>query len=81
MIGDYVLQNDYIARTKGENWYHLIVHFVLYCIPFLIFGVNLKLLHIFITHLLIDSLKTRYKKITYTQDQILHYIAMIVYLV
>ena len=36
LIGDYVLQCDFIAQTKGENWYHLFVHCALYCVPFLI---------------------------------------------
>lgn len=22
LVGDYVLQNDFIAKTKGSNWYH-----------------------------------------------------------
>ena len=26
LIGDYVLQCDFIAQTKGKNWYHLFVH-------------------------------------------------------
>lgn len=30
LVGDYVLQIDFIAKTKGENWYHLLV----YCLPF-----------------------------------------------
>lgn len=34
LIGDYVLQNDFIAKTKGENWYHLLVHCLLYSVPF-----------------------------------------------
>ena len=36
LIGDYVLQCDFIAQTKGKNWYHLFVHCALYCVPFLI---------------------------------------------
>lgn len=34
LVGDYVLQIDFIAKTKGENWYHLLVHCLLYCLPF-----------------------------------------------
>lgn len=26
LMGDYVLQCDFIAQTKGKNWYHLFVH-------------------------------------------------------
>ena len=25
LVGDYVLQNDFIAKNKGSNWYHLFV--------------------------------------------------------
>lgn len=30
LIGDYCLQSDFIAKTKGQNWYHLwgALHFV-----------------------------------------------------
>ena len=82
LVGDYVLQSDFIAKTKGENWYHLIVHCVLYCLPFYVcFGIDWRLLIILATHLIIDSLKARYKKISYIQDQVIHYIAMLIYLV
>ena len=73
LVGDYVLQCDFIAQTKGKNWYHLFVH----C-----FGVNWQLAVLFATHIIIDPLKARWNKITYTQDQVLHYIsAFILYLI
>lgn len=82
LVGDYVLQIDFIAKTKGENWYHLFVHCVLYCLPFyMCFGIDWRLLVILVTHLIVDSLKARYKKISYTQDQVIHYITMLIYLV
>ncbi len=81
LVGDYVLQTDFIAKTKGENWYHLIVHCALYCLPFfLFFGLTWQLLFIFIMHVIIDPLKARYNKINYATDQLLHYIVMLVYL-
>jgi hypothetical protein len=81
LIGDYVFQSDFIAKTKGENWYHLIVHCVLYCLPFFtFFEFTWQLLFIFITHAIIDTLKARYNKINYATDQLLHYIVMLVYL-
>lgn len=89
LVGDYVLQSNFLATTKGENWYHLFVHCVLYCLPFfIIFGMTWQLIYIFITHLivdfssspLIDSMKARYNKISYLTDQICHYIVMLVYL-
>jgi len=81
LIGDYVLQSDFLAQTKGSNWYHLFVHCALYCVPFAImFGINDILLYIFVSHIIIDSLKARYGIIGYVQDQIMHYIAMLIYL-
>ena len=35
LIGDYFLQSDFIAKTKGQNWYHLFVHCILYVVPFM----------------------------------------------
>ena len=82
LIGDYVLQSDFIARTKGENWYHLFVHCALYCFPFyVVFGFTWQLRLIFLTHIFIDVYKARYKVINYTTDQILHYIITLIYLV
>jgi len=81
LLGDYVLQCDFIAKTKGLNWHHLFVHCVLYCLPFyLVFGMNWKLVFVFVTHTMIDSLKARYNKINYITDQILHYAISMVYL-
>ena len=79
LLGDYVLQNDFIAKTKGSNWYHLFVHSALYCLPFMIFSVGFDLIDIlllFLAHMVIDLLKARYNMITYTQDQILHYMVI-----
>ena len=82
LVGDYVLQTDFIAKTKGKNWYHLIVHCVLYCLPFFVlFGLTWQLSFIFIMHMIIDPLKARYNKINYITDQLLHYIVMLVYLI
>lgn len=82
LVGDYVFQSDFIAKTKGENWYHLLVHCILYCLPFYVcFGFDWRLLIILSSHLIVDSLKARYKKINYIQDQIIHYITMLIYII
>jgi len=81
LVGDYVLQSEFIAKTKGENWYHLFVHCALYCVPFLLcFGVSWKLATIFGVHIVVDALKARYNKIGYVADQVLHYLALFVYI-
>lgn len=82
LIGDYVLQTDFIAKTKATNWYHLFVHCALYIVPFIIvFGLNWKIFFLFAVHMIVDPLKARWNKITYVQDQLIHYLTMIIYLV
>jgi len=81
VLGDYVLQIDFLAKTKGNNWYHLIVHCFLYVFPFFVyFGIDWRLILLFCTHVIIDALKARYKKINYVTDQILHYLIASIYL-
>lgn len=81
LIGDYVLQCDFIAKTKGQNWYHLFVHCLLYCVPFyIVFGFTWQLPIVFIVHVVTDTLKARWNKITYIQDQIIHYVIALIYL-
>lgn len=82
LIGDYVLQTDFIAKTKGTNWYHLFVHCGLYVTPFIVvFGLSWRILFIFTIHMIVDLLKARWNKITYVQDQLIHYLTMLIYLV
>ena len=82
LVGDYVLQIDYIAKTKGSNIYHLIVHCLLYIVPFVVcFGYTWHLMVIVGTHFVIDILKARFKKINYATDQTLHYLVLLIYLV
>lgn len=82
LLGDYVLQIDYIAHSKGNNWYHLFVHCALYTLPFYIaFSYSWHLAVIFITHFFVDMLKARYKKINYVTDQVLHYLTSLIYFI
>ena len=77
-LGDYVLQPDILAKTKGDNWWHLFMHCILYTLPFtLYFSINYKIAIIFISHIIIDSAKARWKKINYITDQVLHIILLI----
>lgn len=78
LLGDYVLQNDFIANTKGKNIYHLFVHCALYCIPFIVlYRYDVKILYLFITHFFIDIAKAKYNFTSYFQDQVLHYIVLL----
>lgn len=81
LFGDYVLQNDFIAKTKGENPYHLFVHCALYCLPFLVvFGYTWQIIVVFLSHLCVDNAKARYGVISYTIDQVIHYYICLLYL-
>lgn len=81
-IGDYVLQIDFLAKTKGSNLYHLFVHCILYLVPFaMVFGTDWRLGILFVSHFIIDILKAKYQKINYVTDQILHYAILIIYLI
>lgn len=81
-IGDYVLQTDFLAKTKGDNIWHLFIHSVLYSLPFMIaFGFNWKVSFIIGTHIVIDALKARYKVINYVTDQVLHLVVLVIYVI
>lgn len=72
-IGDYVLQSDFIAKTKGSNTWHMLVHAFLYIVPFCFaIGWCWQVNVILISHYIIDTLKARYKLISYATDQVLH---------
>lgn len=79
VIGDYVLQVEFIANTKGTNWYHLLVHCFLYIVPFIVvFHLDYRIYLLLLSHIIIDPLKARYNKINYIQDQVLHYLVLII---
>ena len=78
LIGDYVLQSEFLATTKGKNYYHLFVHCFLYCIPFcVVFGFSAHIVSIFVVHLIVDNLKARYNSISYAEDQLIHYLVLV----
>ena len=79
-IGDYVLQIDFLAKTKGTNLYHLFVHCILYLVPFaMVFGIDWHIGILFVSHFIIDTLKAKYQKINYATDQLLHYFVLLIY--
>ena len=72
-VGDYMLQSDFIASTKGSNTWHMLVHTYLYILPFcFVFGWCWQMYVILFSHYIIDTLKARYKLISYATDQVLH---------
>ena len=62
-LGDYFLQNDYLAINKGKNNYILCIHGMIYTFGVsLIFGNEISQLWywlILLTHILVDYVKAR----------------------
>ena len=82
MLGDYTLQKEYLADTKGSNPWHMIIHCFLYTLPYyLFFGFDWRLLLLLVSHFIVDTAKAKYNKINYVQDQIIHLLFAVVYLV
>lgn len=90
VFGDYVFQGEYLATTKGKNYYHLFVHCIIYtfcfwCVFFYFNKIKISLLLlIFISHFVIDTLKcfltnknSDKSKIYYVLDQLLHYTVIV----
>ena len=81
LVGDYVLQNDFIAKTKGVNTYHMFVHCMLYCLPFMFFVPVWQVTIIYMVHVFTDMAKASFNKISYIQDQVIHYLTLLILLV
>ncbi len=65
LLGDFVLQNHWMALKKTGDWPVALLHAVLYTVPFLvIFGPSYALIPIFVTHALID----RYRLVRFWVD-------------
>ena len=80
MLGDYVLQTDFLAKTKGKNWWHMIAHCITYTLPFaILISPDWRVGFLFATHIVIDTLKARLNKIDYWEDQFLHMGCLLVY--
>jgi hypothetical protein len=56
LIGDYIIQNDWMAMNKKKSRIHCIVHVSTYMLPFLLCGLNLwQFVAIALQHYLIDG--------------------------
>lgn len=55
LVGDYLLQNDWMAQNKTKRWFPCIVHCLLYTLPFgFIFSSSPLISIVFISHYFID---------------------------
>ena len=80
-VGDFVLQNAYLSDEKKRSWYHLLVHCFLYILPFYVcFSLCWQLGCILVAHFVIDAAKARKERISLAQDQALHIVLLLLYL-
>lgn len=54
LIGDFVLQSDWMARNKMKRFWPALIHALAYSLPFLLIGSVPAVSVIFATHLIID---------------------------
>lgn len=81
LVGDYVLQSNFVSVGKTASWYLLFVHCALYILPFYIaYGLDLRLGLLFAHHFLIDMLG-RWGKLRESWDQFNHFVMLAVYIV
>ena len=71
LLGDYVLQSDWMAMNKARKTIPCLVHCILYTIPFLLITQDWKaLLFIFGTHFLIDRFPIIVKRLIWFKNHI-----------
>lgn len=59
----------------------MFVHGALYCLPlYICFGLNPRLLLLFLSRLSIDTLTAKYNWISFVMDRFLHYVVLSTYL-
>ena len=55
LVGDYLLQSDWMANEKTRRWFPAVLHGILYTLPFLLITHSIPaLLVIGISHIIID---------------------------
>ena len=58
LVGDYILQSDWMAENKTKNLFPAAVHAFTYTLPFILLTTSINaLLFISITHFLIDRFR------------------------
>lgn len=57
LIGDYVTQNNWMAKNKTTRWLPALLHARVYSVPFLIIGSFYAFIVILFTHAFIDRFR------------------------
>lgn len=70
MIGDYLIQSDWMALEKTKKWVPAITHGITYTLPFLFITLSIPaLLVICVTHIIIDHYRLA-KYVVYAKNYI-----------
>lgn len=69
LVGDFILQSDWMAMSKNKSTLHCLVHCLIYTSCFLVLTVSWKaLLFIFVTHFIIDRFPIIVKRLLWTKN-------------
>lgn len=81
ILGKYVLQEFYTIFIKSKSWYHLLIHCILYVLPFVLyFGIYECFWYfLFIPHLVIYICKIKIEIIDDFTDKLLHFMYILAY--
>ncbi len=84
ILGNSYFKNEYATDdtneaftkpAKGSSEWHHFIRCLMYILPFyLCFGPGWQLIILFITHIVINPTKAKWDRISYLQDQVLHYV-------
>lgn len=67
-ISDFILQPDWVAQNKSKNWRVLLLHIIVYSIPFLIFGWKYALINMGL-HGVTDAITSRITSYLWKQEK------------
>jgi len=80
-VGDFPFQSRWLSENKAKSWEINFYHVAVYVSVFILFGPHLSwlsLVIIFLSHFIIDPLKSRWEIIKYIwQDQLLHILILL----
>jgi len=68
-VADFILQTNYIAANKSKYTGCLLIHCIIYSIPFLIFGVEYAIINGML-HFIVDYFSSALTTVFYANDKI-----------
>lgn len=69
LVGDFILQSDWMAMNKNKSTLHCLIHCLIYTACFIILTLSWKaLLFIFVTHFIIDRFPIIVKRLLWIKN-------------